>query len=289
MTGFGDARRQTGVSSISVEVRTVNNRFLKCSVRLPESCSTYEAEVEKLIRAAVARGTVHLTVRLDRISDTGRYSLDANVLAGFAEQVRAVSTQLGLPLTGLDPLLSLPGVITERESQSQDPTELWPIIQPGIVEALQKLDTFRRSEGSAMADELRANIGLIERELDAVAEQAPIVVREYRDRMQERVTELLRGAEATVSDADLIREVSMFADRSDINEEITRLRSHLDQFRAFLDDEQSQGRKLDFLTQELFREVNTIGSKANNVAIAHRVVEMKAAVEKIREILQNIE
>lgn len=289
MTGFGDARRQTGASSIAVEVRTVNNRFLKCSVRLPESCSAFEPQVEKLIRSSVARGTVHLTVRFERISDPGRYRLDSDVLVGFAEQARGASTLLGLPLTGLDALLSLPGVVVERSGQTENSAELWPTIEPAIAEALQKMDAFRRSEGAAMADELRANLDLIETELAAVAEQAPVVVREFRDRLHERVAELLKGTESTVSDADLIREVSLFADRSDINEEVTRLRSHLDQFRVFLDDSQSQGRKLDFLTQELFREVNTIGSKANNVPIAHRVVEMKAAVEKIREILQNIE
>ena len=289
MTGFGDARRQDGRRGFTVEARTVNNRFLKCSVRLPDIYTAFEADIEKLVRSVIARGTVHVTLRLERLSEAGRYRVDIGVLEDFAQQVRAASTRLGLALTSLDSLLPLPGVVAELSDGVVDPAADWPVVESAVREALQKLDAFRRSEGAAMAEELRANLILIEREVDAIAEQAPIVIREFRDRLHERVAELLKGTEATVSESDLIREVSLFADRADINEEITRLRSHLGQFRTFIEDPQSQGRKLDFLTQELFREVNTIGSKANSVAIAHRVVEMKSAVEKIREILQNIE
>ncbi len=288
MTGFGDVRRQDGHRVIAVEVRTVNNRFLKCSIRLPDVYTAFESEIEKLIRASISRGTVNLTVRFERTAEAARYRIDDGALSDFVEQARAASASLELPLHSLDAFLSLPGVISERLG-AEDAADDWPIVEAAVTESLRILNTFRRSEGTAMADELRTNLDVIEAELDAIAEQAPVVVREFRDRLRERVAELLDGANATVSDTDLIREVSLYADRVDINEEITRLRSHLGQFRAFLDGEQSQGRKLDFLTQEMVREVNTIGSKANNVAIAHRVVEMKAAVEKIREILQNIE
>ncbi|MGC1273512.1 MAG: YicC/YloC family endoribonuclease [Planctomycetaceae bacterium] len=289
MTGFGDVRRQDGRRSITVEARTVNNRFLKCSIRLPDVYTAFEADIEKLVRATISRGTVNVTVRLERLSGAGRYWLDHETLAAFANQAKESANQLGLTLNSLDGLLALPGVVAERPEAGMEPEADWSLVEAAVTEALHILNSFRRSEGAAMADELRANLNLIEAEVDAVAEQAPTVVREFRDRLRERVAELIKDADATLNDSDLIREVSLYADRVDINEEITRLRSHLGQFRAFLDDKQSQGRKLDFLTQELFREVNTIGSKANNVAIAHRVVEMKAAVEKIREILQNIE
>jgi len=289
MTGFGDARRQEGGRAIAVEVRTVNNRFLKVSVRLPDVYGAFESDIEKLVRGSIARGTVNISIRLERLAEAGRYRLDDDMLARYAEQSQAAAARHGLPLQGLGPLLTLPGVVVERGDRGEDASADWPSVEAAVSEAIRKLDAFRRAEGASMAEELRANIAAIETELHAIAEQAPVVVKEFRDKLRDRVAELLRGTEATVGDADLIREVSMFAERADINEEITRLRSHLGQFRAFLDDKQSQGRKLDFLTQELFREVNTIGSKANNVAIAHRVVEMKAAVEKIREILQNIE
>lgn len=289
MTGFGDARRQDGSRTVTAEVRTVNNRFLKCSIRLPEAYSSFESDLEKLVRGSIARGTVNVTIRIERSSEANRYRIDTDVLAAYAAQIDGVSDKLGLATSGLDALLQLPGVVSERSGVVEDASGDWDLLESLVTEALKKLDTFRRAEGAAMADELRANLAIIETELGGVIEQAPGVVTEFRDRLRERVAELLSGTEASVSDVDLIREVSVFAERADINEEITRLRSHIVQFRAFLDDHVSQGRKLDFLTQELFREVNTIGSKANNVVIAHRGVEMKAAVEKIREILQNIE
>jgi len=288
MTGFGDVRRQDGRRHIAVEVRTVNNRFLKCSIRLPDSYASFESEIEKLVRATISRGTVNVSIRVERHGDAGRFQIDHAVLSAYVEQAQAAGETLGLAPTALDAFLTLPGVVAERGTDD-DAVADWPVVESAVGEALRILQTFRRSEGAAMADELRANLGTIESEVDAIAELAPGVVREFRDRLRERVAELIGETDATVSDADLIREVSLYADRVDINEEITRLRSHIGQFRGFLDDPQSQGRKLDFLTQELNREVNTIGSKANNVAIAHRVVEMKAAVEKIREILQNIE
>ncbi|MDQ3329705.1 MAG: YicC family protein [Planctomycetota bacterium] len=289
MTGFGDARRQDGSRTITAEVRTVNNRFLKCSIRLPDAYSAFESDIEKLVRSSISRGTVNVTIRIERASEANRYRIDTDVLAAYAAQIDGVSDKLGLASSGLDALLQLPGVVSERSGTIEDASGDWHLLESAVGDALKKLDTFRRAEGAAMADDLRANLAIIETELEGVVVQAPGVVSEFRDRLKERVAELLSGSEAKVNDADLIREVSIFAERTDINEEIARLRSHIVQFKAFLEDHVSQGRKLDFLTQELFREVNTIGSKANNVAIAHRGVEMKAAVEKIREILQNIE
>jgi uncharacterized protein (TIGR00255 family) len=191
--------------------------------------------------------------------------------------------------TDLGSLLDLPGAVSEDEAPLADAKLDWPLIRGALEESLQKLNEFRITEGRSMEQDLQANCGLIASQLNQIAEMAPQVVRDYRDRLHERVRVLLQGSEAKVDSSDLMREVSIFSDRCDINEEITRLRSHLDQFDAFLKQSSSMGRKLEFLSQEIFREVNTIGSKANNVSIAHCVVEMKAAVERIREILQNVE
>ena len=140
-----------------------------------------------------------------------------------------------------------------------------------------------------MRQDLVQQCELIAAQLETVAERAPTVIVQYRDKLKDRVTQLLRDTGVSVTDADLIREVSLFADRCDINEEITRMRSHLDQFSECLNQKESAGRKLEFLCQEMFREVNTIGSKSNNVDIAHAVVEMKGCIERLREIVQNVE
>jgi uncharacterized protein (TIGR00255 family) len=140
-----------------------------------------------------------------------------------------------------------------------------------------------------MQADLHRQCGLISNQVDKVAQLAPTVVAEYRTKLLDRITRAVAESGVTISDSDVIREVAVYADRCDINEEITRLRCHLQQFDAFLNSDQSQGRKLEFLGQEMFREINTIGSKANNVAIAHSVVEMKAAIERVREVLQNVE
>ena len=289
MTGFGAARHQEGPTSVAVEIRTVNNRYLKCSLRLPDSLSPHEANLERAIRTSIARGTVSVSVRVDEFQNGARYEINEPLVQGLADQAGRIAQELKLPRPGIEGLLALPGMIIERSTSENEAERLWPIVDATLREALEKLNAFRHSEGAAMAADLLANLAIIEREVDAVAETAPTIVVEYRDRLLERVRELIDKAGASVDNNDIIREVSLFADRCDINEEITRLRSHISQFRSFLEDQASQGRKLDFLTQELNREVNTIGSKANNVAIAHRVVDMKAAIEKIREILQNIE
>lgn len=288
MTGYGAARQEWGAVVVLAEIRTVNNRFLKCSLRLPEGLAPQEARYERIIRQQIARGTVSASVRIEEVASQADVQIHVPLLKELMRQCETLGTEWNLQRPTWDGLLSLPGMMVER-SGPESLDDLGNVVEETLAAALVQLNVFRRSEGEAMAVDLRTNLDAIEREVDSVAEAAPTIVVDYRDRLLERVGELLAKTEARVESNDLIREVSMFADRCDINEELTRLRSHLSQFRSFIDDEQSQGRKLDFLTQELNREVNTIGSKANNVGIAHRVVEMKTAVERIREVLQNVE
>lgn len=288
MTGYGAARQEWDAVVVLAEIRTVNNRFLKCSLRLPEGLAAEEARYERLIRQQIARGTVSASVRIEEVASQADIQIHVPLLKELMGQCETLGAEWNLQRPTWDGLLALPGMVVER-SGPESLDDLGNVVEETLAAALIQLNIFRRSEGEAMAADLRTNLDAIEREVDAVAEAAPAIVVDYRDRLLERVSELLAKTEARVDSNDLIREVSMFADRCDINEELTRLRSHLSQFRSFIDDEQSQGRKLDFLTQELNREVNTIGSKANNVGIAHRVVEMKTAVERIREVLQNVE
>lgn len=298
MTGFGDARRQCERFTVAIEVKSVNNRYLKVVIKSPDAYAPLESEIEKTVREAIARGTVSVTVRIDRVGQDSPYIIDRRVLEGYWRQLnelapmfRAPGAAAGSPLSQSDVsrLLELPGVITERDAVTNSWESDWPSIRSALQDALKKLHSFRVTEGKSMEQDLRTNAKIITDQLEQVATRAPQVVHEFRDRILDRVRELLQDGNATVGSSDLIREVSIFSEKCDINEEITRLRSHLEQFEAFLVQSESAGRKLEFLSQEIFREVNTIGSKANNVPIAHSVVEMKAAVEKIREILQNVE
>jgi uncharacterized protein (TIGR00255 family) len=289
MTGFGEARGRDHRLSVHVEVRAVNNRYLKILTKSPEPYQPLEGEIERVVRDAISRGTVNVVLRLDSLEPRAAYRLDGNLLKAYWRQLLALQDELSAPAGNLAALLELPGVVVEGAEPSDDPRADWPLIESTLRLALSKLGEFRAAEGASMERDLVENLRIVSTELEKIAARGPQIVVDFRDRLRERVADLLRDSEATVQPADLLREVSIFAERCDISEEITRLRSHLEQFESFLLRPQSQGRKLEFLTQEMVREVNTIGSKANNVDVAHAVVEIKAAVERLREVLQNVE
>lgn len=289
MTGFGEARSQTEQVQIAVEIRSVNNRYFKLNLRWPESLTPFESELEKLVREKVGRGTVSLLVRLERMQATSSTQIHDQVLAAYWRQLNDLAIDIGAPAPNLQNMLHLPGVLAENVWTAEEAQTLWQSVHEAVQVALERLQEFRDREGQAMSADLLQNLGHIRAGLEKVTAVAPQVVVEYRDRLLERMNELLKASEGSVSSVDLIREVSLFADRCDINEEITRLNSHLNQFDKFVHEKTSQGRKIEFLLQEMFREINTIGSKANNVSIAHAVVDMKAAVERMREVIQNVE
>jgi len=290
MTGFGSASGQSDRFTASVEMKAVNNRHLKVSTRLPEVLGSLESQIEKVVRKTVARGTVSINVRFSPVGQASRYQISSELLTAYWDQLKAIGETNGVPLPdSVNSLLTLPGVISDEMNSSLDAASEWPFLERVVAEALSGLNEFRHREGESMRAELEQCCQQIATNLEAVVECAPEVVNKYRDKVLERVRELLGDSGATVEPDNLIREVSIFADRCDINEEITRLRCHIDEFLRVINGPTSQGRKLDFLSQEMFREINTTGSKASNVEIAHHVVEMKAAVEKIREILGNVE
>ena len=290
MTGFGDARGEDSRLHVTAEARTVNNRYLKVAVRCPDAYGALESRIEKLVRETVARGTVTVLLRVQQLGARRNYSVNPEILENYWRQIHTVATKLQTPqMDHLGWLLSLPGAIVNETPQDVDIEADWPLIQSVVSEAINKLQTFRQEEGRSILVDLQKQAALIEEHVATVPEIAPQVVEEYRQKVHERLQQVLHDHGVTLEPSDLVREVGIYADRCDINEEITRLRCHLEQFEAFLIEPESMGRKLDFLSQEIVREVNTIGSKANNVAIAHRVVDMKTAVEKIRENLQNVE
>jgi uncharacterized protein (TIGR00255 family) len=290
MTGYGDARFQDERLSASVELRAVNNRYLKVTTKCSEAYAALEGEIERIVRETISRGTVNVAIRVDRLWKADEFVLNGVALKSYWSQLQAAAKELSAPMPAeMGYLLAAPGVVSEESRRTVDLQADGEIIKRLLAAALQKLQGFRIDEGRSMARELEANARTIAERLAEVVALAPQVVAEYRTKLLERVRQHLVDSGVPVDESDLIREIAIFTDRSDINEEITRLKSHLEQFQAFIREPASTGRKLDFLSQEMNREVNTIGSKANNVPIAHCVVEMKAAVEKMREILQNVE
>ncbi len=288
MTGHGEALCQQDGVTLAVEVRTINSRYFKLTLRAGEGCASLESRMEAVVRQQVRRGTVQVSLRLDRESTADEYKLNIPVLASYRKQLEKLYDQLHVSDTiHLESLLGLPGVVNERTLRQVDAERDWPLIERGLKEALTGLTQMRTDEGRAMAADLDSNLQTIAGEVQRIAERAPLVVNSYRERLTDRLNQ--SGFDVRIEASDVIREVGIFAERSDISEEVVRLRSHLDQFRGILDDAESNGRKLEFLTQEMFRETNTIGSKANDAEIARHVIEIKAAIERMREMIQNVE
>jgi uncharacterized protein (TIGR00255 family) len=292
MTGYGEATYQSDVLHLAIELRAVNNRYLKVSLRAAEPYNLLEPEFEKVVRRTVRRGTIQVHLRCQRQLSPQDFQINAVALRSYLGQVRGLAEEAGLPDRGqalLSQVLALPGVVPEPAGAAFRLEEEWPVMEEVLQKALGRLQAMRQEEGRAMAQELLQHRDHIARELDAIRARVPGVAAAYRDRLLERVRGLLAELDVEIDRSDLIKEVAIFAERSDIAEEVVRLASHLDQFQDILNEPESAGRKLEFLTQEMFREANTIGSKAGDVDISRRVVEIKGTLEKIRELVQNVE
>jgi uncharacterized protein (TIGR00255 family) len=290
MTGYGEARYQSDVLSLAIELRALNNRYLKVSLRAPEPYNLLEAEFEKVIRRTIRRGTVQVHLRCERQYAAQDFRINLTALRSYLGQLHGLSEELGLRNDVLlGQVLALPGVVPEPGATPLAFEEEWPMIERVLEEALRRLQAMRQEEGRAMAQELLQNRDAIAAQLERIRQRAPEIAGAYRDRLHERVRSLLAELDVEIDRNDLIKEVSIFAERSDIAEEVVRLASHLDQFQEIMNEPESPGRKLEFLTQEMFREANTIGSKGSDVEISRQVVEIKGILEKIRELVQNVE
>lgn len=292
MTGYGEASFESDGLNVAIELRAVNNRYLKVSLRAGEPYNLLESEFEKVIRKVIRRGTVQVHLRCQRRLAPQDFQINSVALRSYITQLQAAAEELHLPDRGqalLGQVLALPGVAPEPSSGTLNLETEWPVVEGVLEQALSKLQSMRHEEGQAMRHELLSLREHIGAELWQIRSRAPQVSVAFRDRLLERVRSLLTELDVQIDRTDLIKEVSVFAERSDIAEEVVRLASHLEQFQHMLDEPESAGRKLEFLTQEMFREANTIGSKASDVDISRHVVEIKASLEKIRELVQNVE
>jgi uncharacterized protein (TIGR00255 family) len=289
MTGCGEGVASDGESTCRIELRGVNNKHFKLAVRSREGFLALEGQIEAVIRRRVRRGTVQMTLDVSGPSATAARRLDHGQLGRYLDDLEAFCARRGMPLPAtIDGLLGLPGILLDSQPDASAIEKAWPLVSRALDEALDGFDRMRRTEGAALAADMRAMCGEIARLADGVRDRVPLVVAGYRDRLFERVTKLLTDRGTSVTEADIAREVVLVADRTDIVEELVRLESHVNQFDRLL-DEDSPGRALDFLAQELGREANTIASKSLDVQIAHSVVEIKTRIERVREQAQNVE
>jgi uncharacterized protein (TIGR00255 family) len=285
MTGFGESRLQDERWSVSVEVRTVNNRHLKLNARISDPYGALEPEFERLVRESLRRGSVNLSVRVERPRRPEDYRINPIALKSYADQIESIQ---GRPVN-LSELLDLPGVVEDQKPVSDNPQADWPALASVVSDALRKLQAARLEEGQVMERELLVLGKAVATQVSAIAERGPVVVSSYQKRLITRVQALVESQGVTVEPKDVIREMAIFGERADVSEEIVRLRAHLAQYLDVIQETESAGRKLEFVVQEMSREANTIGSKANDVEISRAVVEIKGVLEKIRELIQNVE
>jgi uncharacterized protein (TIGR00255 family) len=289
MTGCGEGVATDGPSTCRVELRTVNNRFFKFSLRGREGFSALEPRIEPLVRGRIRRGTVQMTLDLSGPAAPGMRRVDRQQLEAYLDDLEDFCSTHDIPVPqSVDGLLTLPGILVDASLTPEAVEQTWSLVSRALTQALDRLDAMRRTEGAALARDMRSICEGVRALAAAIQSRVPAAVEEHRARLQERVARLLQGQAAAITPADLAREVAILADRSDVAEELVRLESHVAQFETLLDDD-APGRALDFLTQELAREANTIGSKSADVAIAHAVVELKTLIERLREQVQNIE
>lgn len=290
MTGCGEgtARDDAG-GACRVELRCVNNRGFKFSLRARDGFSALEARAEAVVRGRVRRGSVQMTLDLSGGAGLASRRLDAGQLATYFDDLADFAAARGLPApTAVEPLLVLPGVVVDATAGRNSAEAVWPLVSAALASALGALESMRCAEGAALAADMRSTCGEIQALAGRIAERAPEIVAAARSRLLERLRSLLEPQGVPVSAADVAREAAIVAEKCDINEELVRLGSHLEQFDRLLESE-APGRPLDFLTQELAREANTIAAKSPDAVIAHTVVEIKSRIERLREQVQNVE
>lgn len=289
MTGFGRAECQDGDYSYKAEIRSVNNRFIEINTRLPKAFLDMEQPLKKLIKSHCTRGSINITISLANSNgNSGEWEVKANLALAtqYVEALKEVQSSLGL-----EGKIHIDSVVGLRDVFKIEPVAIDPAKESLLLNmaetALESLQKMRNEEGAHLQEDLAERIDSIEKLAAQIATRQPEVIQEYKVRLKEKIKQLNDGVE--IDESRLAQEAAILADRCDITEEITRLSSHLNQFRKLFDSSEPVGRKLEFITQEINREVNTMGSKSSDTEVANLVIEIKSTLEKIREQLANIE
>lgn len=288
MTGYGSAKGSVEGQEITVELKSVNNRYLDCSVRLPRNFLFAEDTVKQAVSAGVSRGKVDVFVSAQASQDSGTVvSVNEELARGYRDAVARIAETLGLE-SGLNAfsLARFPDVLT-AERRELDKDKAAAALSEITAKAVEEFNAMREREGERLRRDMLGKLETIEGLVSVVEERSPQTVKEYRERLEARLRDIL--ADRSLDEQRVITEAAIFADRTAVDEETVRLRSHIAQFRTMLEEGSPIGRKMDFLVQEFNRESNTIGSKCSDASLAKVVVDLKSEIEKIREQLQNVE
>jgi len=290
MTGFGRGSAQGENFAVAVDLKTVNNRFLDIHLRVGSELSSVEPVIRKRIGERLSRGRVDVNITLERTGEVA-YEPNRQLIAGYIRAMRTMQQEFGLAgEPDINVLARLPGAMQAARDQLGE--ETLKGVEQALLQALDELEAMREREGEALAAEMHARLDEMERHVPIIEALSAEQVDNYRARVNKRITELLARDGLEIVELDqgrLSQEVAYLADRSDITEEIARLRSHITQFRAGIDEETDTGKRLDFLLQEFNREANTVLSKSTDLAIKESSIAIKAAIEKLREQVQNVE
>ena len=288
MTGFGRACKEIDGYMITVEIKSVNHRYFEFSCRCPRQYGFIDDKIKSFINSKVARGKIECFVGIEALNTESADVVVNNTLAGaYVKALKELSDNYGLKEDfGASTVARFPDVLIVRKSE-EDENKIWQLVKTVADEAVEKFIEMRKVEGKRMYDDVYSRSQFILDTVSFIEERSPQTVKEYNDKLVERVHELL--GDVSLDESRLLQEVAIYADKVAVAEETVRLRSHISQLRDFISSDEAVGRKLDFLIQEINRETNTIGSKCNDVEIARKVVDIKAEIEKIREQIQNIE
>lgn len=289
MTGYGEADGTLDGVEYSVEIKTVNNRYLKTMVKLPETLAFLDFDIEKLLRQNLSRGTVNCIVRLKNATAESLFSINHEALLAATGKLSEIADSVGNARFDISSLLSLPGIVVPSLPDEETAAKIRLKVTEITKKALDKLKQMRVSEGAALADDLKGHCSSIRKLLDEVSGRIEVVLDGYHKKLRKRVDELLCETNLSLDQETLARELAVFAERSDISEEIARLSFHLEQFVECCQSNELAGRKLDFISQEMLREANTIASKASDSQTSKCVVDIKCNIDRIKEQVQNVE
>lgn len=288
MTGFGTGDAETADFKVHIEVKAVNQRFLETNYHMPYSMNMFENQLTKKIKEYASRGKLDINIRFQDLRDKAvTVKVDKGLVAAYGQALQEISSQLELsaPVTAAQ-IASYPDVLKLNE-ENADLEAAQPVLMQAMEQALESFVAMREAEGQNIQRDLLARIGTLENFVGELEKLAPEIVATYRQRLENLLKEYL--AKEDIEESRLIQEVALFTDKVNYTEETVRLRSHFDQFRQIITAGEPVGRKLDFLIQEMNREINTVASKANSAGAAQFVVDVKSEIEKIREQIQNIE